>query len=371
MVALVAIAAAACSTTQWDTSSIDHPTPTAPKEYVRDTDGVRQSLIDHLSTVGTNLNEWAPPRDQATCVADRVIQRIGVDRLLELGYDPNDGKLGLPYAPDEQTAMLNIISACIDFKEGLVEMLSAYQKISFKSATCVAEGLDRLGLIRLYAASLLIGQQPDPFDTTNDLSKGTTDVLGQCVPANELTPATPDQLFPQDFDATTTTTAKPKPKATTTTGLGSSDLSGSGGIGVTTTATVDSPSVLATIPPPPFSELSIGPLHVRMYGLLIATRRARRGCGGPDTDWRSGAATRTFITDLALWAVPGGPHRRPDLPPDHRLRPRCTAARRVARSRSGPTASRSGTEGSASPAGSPPGSRSASGTAGTARSTSS
>ena len=83
--ALVAIAAAACSTTQWDTSSIDHPTPTAPKEYVRDTEGVRQSLIDHLSTVGTNFNDWAPPRDQATCVADRVVQRIGVDRLLEQG----------------------------------------------------------------------------------------------------------------------------------------------------------------------------------------------------------------------------------------------------------------------------------------------
>lgn len=233
---LLGVAAAACSTTQWDTSSIDHPTPTAPKEYVRDTEGVRQSLIDHLSTVGTNLNEWAAPRDQATCVADRVIQRIGVDRLLELGYDPNAGKLGLPYAPDEQTAMLNIIAKCIDFKEGIVEMLSAYQKISFKSAKCVADGLDRIGLTRLYAASLLIGQQPDPFDLTNNLAKGTTDVMGQCIPADELTPATPDQVFPQDFDATTTT-VKPKPKSTTTTiGLGSSsDLTGSGGSGVTTT----------------------------------------------------------------------------------------------------------------------------------------
>jgi prolipoprotein diacylglyceryl transferase len=63
--------------------------------------------------------------------------------------------------------------------------------------------------------------------------------------------------------------------------------------------------VLATIPPPPFSELSIGPLHIRMYGLLIAAgvlvavwwarhRLAKRG-GDPD-----------FITDLALWAVPAG-----------------------------------------------------------------
>jgi hypothetical protein len=235
VLALVAVAAVACTTTQWDTSSIDHPTPTAPKEYVRDTDGVRQSLIDHLSTVDTNLNDWAPPRDQAVCVADRVIQRIGVDRLLQLGYDPNAGKLGLPYAPDEETAMLNIISTCIDFKEGLVELLSAYQKISFKSATCMADGLDRLGLTRLYAASLLIGEQPDPFDTSNNLAKGTTDVMGQCIQPGELTPATPDLFFPQDYDSTTTTTAKPKPKATTTTEIGSSGLSGGDGTGVTTT----------------------------------------------------------------------------------------------------------------------------------------
>lgn len=216
---VVAIGAAACSTTQWDTADIDHPTPTAPKQYARDTDGVRQSLIDHLSTVGPNLNEWAAPRDQAECAADRIIQRIGVDRLLGLGYEPNNGKLGLPYTPDEQSAMLNILAACIDFKEGLLELLSAYQKLSFKTATCVADGFDRLGLTRLFAASLLLGAQPDPFDDSNNLSKGTTEVFGQCVPADELTPASPDQVFPQDYGSTTTTTTTPKakPKATTTT----------------------------------------------------------------------------------------------------------------------------------------------------------
>jgi hypothetical protein len=99
----------------------------------------------------------------------------------------------------------------------------------------MADGLDRLGLTRLYAASMLIGQEPDPFDTTNNLAKGTTDVMAQCIGADEMNPLTPDQLFPQDYDATTTTTAKPPPTTTTTTVFGSSDLSGGGGSGVTTT----------------------------------------------------------------------------------------------------------------------------------------
>jgi hypothetical protein len=232
VVTLVAILAAACSTSVWDTSDIDHPTPTAPKDYTRDTEGVRQSLIDHLSTVSTNLNEWAPPRDQATCAADHIIQRLGADRLLALGYDPNDGKLGLPYTPEEQTAMLNIIAGCIDFKEGIVELLSAYQKVSFNTATCMADGLDRLGLVRVYASTLLMGIQPDPLDPTNNLAKGTTDVMAQCVRSDELTPATPDLLFPQNYDATTTTTTKPKPKRSTTTVLPTTTA---GGGEVTTT----------------------------------------------------------------------------------------------------------------------------------------
>jgi hypothetical protein len=233
MLAVVAVAVVACTSTQWDTSSIDHPTPTAPTQYARDPDGVRQSLIDHLSTVDTNLNDWAPPRDQATCAADRVIERIGVDRLLQLGFDPNVGTLGLSYAPDERVAMLNIVSACIDFREGILEVLSGYQKISFKSATCVADGFQRLGLTRLYAASLLTGQEPDPFDTSNNLAKGTTDVMGQCLTPIELTPETHDFPFPQDYDSTTTSTSSTTTAPTTTTVFGSG-LSGGDGSGVPT-----------------------------------------------------------------------------------------------------------------------------------------
>jgi hypothetical protein len=218
--ACAAVAVAGCSVSQWDTSDSNGPSVTAPKTYTRDTEGVRQSLIDHLSTVGDNLNQWAAPRDQATCAADRIIERVGVDRLLALGYDPDVGKLALPYAPDEQTAMLNILTHCIDFREGLLELLSAYQKLSFKSASCVADGLDRLGLTRLYVASLLTGTEPDPFDPTNNLSQSTTRIMGDCIPADELTPALPSEVFPQDYDQTTTTSTPP-PTTPSTTELGS------------------------------------------------------------------------------------------------------------------------------------------------------
>ncbi len=67
-------------------------------------------------------------------------------------------------------------------------MLSAYQKISFKSAKCVADGFDRLGLTRLYAASLLIGRQPDPFDTPNNLAEGHDRGFGSVHPGRRADP---------------------------------------------------------------------------------------------------------------------------------------------------------------------------------------
>ncbi|HKY15816.1 MAG TPA: hypothetical protein VJM33_12905 [Microthrixaceae bacterium] len=200
---------AACSASQWDTSEIDTPAPSTIKEYTRDEVGVRESLVDHLSTVGTNLNEWAAPRPQAECAATKVVDRFGVDRLLELGYEPQDGDLGLSYGDDERTAMMNILAGCIDFQAGLLEMFSAYQKLDFESAACVARGIDRRGLTREFAAGLLIGAEPDPFSNDNALAFGTTAILAECLDDQDLIPVIPQDPFPQDVGETTTTTAKP------------------------------------------------------------------------------------------------------------------------------------------------------------------
>lgn len=220
VVVVVAALAAGCSTALWDTSEADNPPAEVVKQYSRDTAGVRQSLVDHLSDVGDDLNEWAAPVEQAECAADRILERLGVDRLLALGYEPTDGNLGLPYRSDERTALLNILTGCIDFSQGIVELLSSYQKLDYESSACVSRGLERRGLTRDYADGLLRGAEIDPFVDDYRVADGTTRVLVECLDEDEdLLPLTPDLL---EDDTTTTTEASDEgegepEEATTTT----------------------------------------------------------------------------------------------------------------------------------------------------------
>jgi hypothetical protein len=208
-----AVVLAGCSSTTWDTSEADSQAASTVKQYSRDEAGVRESLVDHLSTVGSNLNEWAAPRDQAECAADKAIASFGVDRLLELGYEPSNGRLALPYTPDESAAMLNILTGCIDFEAAFLSMLSAYQKLDIDSSRCLARSLERLGVTRDLAAGLLTGTEPDPFAEDNRVAFNTTRAMIECLDNADLVPVIQQREFPQDVGETTTTTT---PRSTTT-----------------------------------------------------------------------------------------------------------------------------------------------------------
>jgi len=209
----LATVAAGCSTTSWDTTEANSQTATTVKEYTRDEAGVRESLVDHLSTVGDNLNEWAAPKDQAECAATKAIERFGVDRLLALGYEPTDGKLALPYTEDEFASMLNILVNCIDFQEGFLSMLSSYQKLDVESSQCLSAGLERLGATRDLAEGLLRGVEADPFGNETRLAQNVTRTMIQCLDNEDLVPVIEQPDFPQDVGVTTTSA----PAGTTTT----------------------------------------------------------------------------------------------------------------------------------------------------------
>jgi len=209
---------AGCTTSDEDFSDVDNPTPTTIKIYTRDAAGVIESITDRFATVGSNLNEWAAPRDQARCAGEKIVERLGVDRLLALGFDPQVGKLALTYSPDEQAAVLNILVGCIDFQEGLLELLSAYQKLDVKVSACVASSIERLGLTRELVSGLLTGAEVDPFANDNRVGTGITRSMIECLGDADLVPVIPQDPFPEDkraADEGTTTTAPPTQSTTT------------------------------------------------------------------------------------------------------------------------------------------------------------
>ena len=211
--------AAACTTSEWDTRPFDHPTTTVPKVYTEDEAGLVESLTDHLSKTSPNLNEWAPPRDEAECAARKVVKQLGVDRLLDLGYDPQRGRLALQWSDDEKVKVTNILAGCIDVAAGLLSLFSAYGKLDVPAAACLTRGIDRRGLDRDFISGLLDGTSPDPFARDNQLGIGISRLMIECFdPGKDLLPIAPLSPFPQDVGTTTTssTTTMVSPAGSTT-----------------------------------------------------------------------------------------------------------------------------------------------------------
>lgn len=195
--------AVACTSSDWDTSAINRPTTTAP--FGRDEAGVRESLGAYLTSVGRDLGEWVPTDDEAECTVDRVVRRLGVDRLLEVGYDPQEPSLALAYTPEEHTAVVNILSGCIDFSEAMVSMLSSYEKLGMPQAACISEGFERLGLTRDLAGSLVDGKEPDPFAESDRFASGLASLAAECLEEEDLQPAAPLPRLPAPENPSTTT----------------------------------------------------------------------------------------------------------------------------------------------------------------------
>ncbi len=203
-----------CSSREIDYSEMDSNTTTSAKTYGRDADGLVESIADHFSAVGTNLNLWAPPRSQAKCAAEKMVATLGVDRLLELGFDPQKGRIALPFSDAEQTSVLNILVGCVDFKQGLLELISAYQKLDVTRTACVTASIDRQGLTRDLVASLLTAKESDPLAASNRVGVGVTLAMGDCLDNKlDLLPVPAEDPFPQDKRAqdepSTTTTVAP------------------------------------------------------------------------------------------------------------------------------------------------------------------
>ena len=213
---------AGCTTSSWDTSEINRVQNTDPPKFSRDEAGLVASLTYHLSNVGDDLNEWSPPKDEAECAATRIVRRLTVERLLGLGYDPDQGNLSQAYTTDERTALTNILTNCIDFEQGLLSVISSYDKLTINATACFARGMRRLGLVRDLAGGLLDGRTPDPFDGAGNLSKGMGQLMAQCFQAEDLPTLQAVDPFPQDRDnpdgsSTTTPSGSSEPSTTTTT----------------------------------------------------------------------------------------------------------------------------------------------------------
>lgn len=202
-----AVAVPACTSSSWDTSDIDDTTPTTVKEYPDTEAGFTDSLADHLSRVGSDLGQWAAPADEAACAAKRLVRRLTVDRLRELGYDRQAPTLALAWTEEERAAVVNVLSGCIDVSASILETYSSYNKLPLAQSNCMAKGFERLGLTRDLVSSLVDGAEVDPFANSDRFASGLASLAVECMGEDDLLPNAPmPKLPPSDGALSTTTT---------------------------------------------------------------------------------------------------------------------------------------------------------------------
>lgn len=192
----VAVAAAACTSRTWDTSEINDTTPTTVRTFPRTAEGVRASLVAYMSQRRDDLDQWAANTEEAECAAERLVERFGVERLLEVGFDPNEPTLALTLPAEERTAAVNVLVGCIDFSRGMLEMLSSYMKLPIAESDCMAKGFERLGLDRDLAGALVDGTEPDPFANSNRFGVGVSSLAVECMEELSLHPDAPLSRLP-------------------------------------------------------------------------------------------------------------------------------------------------------------------------------
>jgi len=203
----IALLVGGCTSSTWDTSEIDDTTPTTIRTYPRTDAGLTDSLTDYLSNVGTDLGEWAPPKDEARCAATRIVRRLTVEHLLEIGYDPQEPSLALEYPADDRTAVINILSGCVDVSAAILETFSSYQKLPLAQSNCMAEGFARLELSRDVIVALVDGKEPDAFANSDRYASGLASLAVECMEEDDLLPngLLPKLPAPKNAPASTTT----------------------------------------------------------------------------------------------------------------------------------------------------------------------
>ena len=216
---------AGCTTTRWDTAAIDADGTTTTSVFGRDAAGVLGSLTAYIGQTPDDLNQWAASGPEATCAAQRIIDRVTTTRLLELGYDPEEPDLALEFSDDERIAAINVLVGCIDFSSGVLSLVSSYQKLSVEESSCVADGIERAGLDRDLAAGIIDGASPDALANNNRFATGLASIAGECLGEESLPPGGPLQPVPSGRDLTPTTTTTLPPVAEDG-GEGGGDLDG-------------------------------------------------------------------------------------------------------------------------------------------------
>lgn len=152
-------------------------------------DQVESALRFDLSGRPDDQDYWAPSPDEARCAAKKIVTDIGAERLAQLGYQPGTpgaGLVNIALSDEERAKALGSIESCVNMKEAVTAMFFGRGRISTTAASCMAEVLDKAGIIPVLFASWMDSKPIDAL--ANDAKVADTLSAGAqvCLNPNDL-----------------------------------------------------------------------------------------------------------------------------------------------------------------------------------------
>ena len=160
---------------------------------------VVEGLTFDLTQRPRDQNYWAPQHDEATCASEQIVEVLGPDRLVGLGYRPGVAGASLndvDLSDEERTAVTDAVEGCVDLVEGFAAVLYGNGRMAPRLAACVARGMGASGQLRTVVEAWVSGQAIDPFAEGSGFAAALLGHAEVCIPAEAFN--WPDVHLPDD-----------------------------------------------------------------------------------------------------------------------------------------------------------------------------
>lgn len=125
---------------------------------------------------------------EAQCIGDEAVRALGTDGLLEIGINAENADPGEAFetaTPEQIDSIIDVTLECVDFRQVLVDSITADSNISDDSAGCLADALGVDEFLRPAVASGLTGEDLE-FGDDPELTETLFAAVTDCLTAEEL-----------------------------------------------------------------------------------------------------------------------------------------------------------------------------------------
>lgn len=192
---LIAVQTACVPRTRGDSKTVDvredprdvH-VPVLPQGDVS-TDAMVEAIRFDLTNRPDDQDYWSLSDDEAECASAGIVDAVGLERLVELGYQPGSpatGLAGVALTATERDKVTAQLVDCVDLEEMTAALLFGAGRIPPTSATCMARIINKAGIPAQWLESWVTGHAVDPLADDAASSRAMSSAAEVCMDPNDL-----------------------------------------------------------------------------------------------------------------------------------------------------------------------------------------